>query len=552
MGISTWGRKVDISWLDISPKRHKPREPRTKRDRPGRIALHKEFPAVIEASASFIESNGFKAHRRRQNEIGTCGTSVPQLRNHLLATIPGLKEAHPKLCRRTIARMMQPPNKGTRSAASYKGLIQARVPRKDNSARKPNDNSHFCSTRVRYTLEMAAKLGQRALLYSADNKNKVRVGDETLAVDRRIEINRLFPTTDCPVYNDHDFPNPGYLITPAGYLELEPHQVPVTTKDHLGRDRFKMPEKSRATVILRSPHSANNVASHMSDMARHLRVADQVASGKRALVLLVDGGPDFNPNHAVNQFFYSRFFHHMNLDAMVVTSYASGDSALNPVEHVWAPCTRALTGVYLPATLPGETCPPHRQRLSAEEKLAKENAVFDAAMSRIKDSYWRNVQFTGKDITVVVEPSGAPPQPYGEDFATVKEVINGSGRRLRQSDLSHEYSFMAQHMDKRIGMVIFTKCDERNCEHCRNNPPLLSSDDMQLLRNFPTPKPSEDFPGHFATFLEVIATPNSAAPCEHMPQFQMKGLGRCQRDGCRYVFTSQKDMGDHRQKVHRE
>ena len=76
------------------------------------------------------------------------------------------------------------------------------------------------------------------MMYSADNKNKVRVGDDPLAVDRHITINRLFPLNDLPVYTDHDFPLPGYLLTPAGYLELEPHSVPVNTTDDLGRKNF--------------------------------------------------------------------------------------------------------------------------------------------------------------------------------------------------------------------------------------------------------------------------------------------------------------------------
>ena len=46
---------------------------------------------------------------------------------------------------------------------------------------------------------MAAKLGNQALVYSADSKNKIRVGDDTLAVDRRIDIIRFFPVNDSPL-----------------------------------------------------------------------------------------------------------------------------------------------------------------------------------------------------------------------------------------------------------------------------------------------------------------------------------------------------------------
>ena len=149
--------------------------------------------------------------------------------------------------------------------------------------RKQNDNSHFCSTRVCYCLEMAAKLGNQALVYSADNKNKISAGDDTLAVDRRININRFFPVDDSQAYLDHDFPVPGYMLTPAGYLELCPISTPQLTVDNLGREHFVMPEKGQSTMILCSPHSSNNIASHLSDMTM--------------------GGPGFNANHKINEFY---------------------------------------------------------------------------------------------------------------------------------------------------------------------------------------------------------------------------------------------------------
>lgn len=133
---------------------------------------------------------------------------------------------------------MQPPNKGVKAAVHYKRLIPARVPAKDNSAKKGNTNSHFYSARVGYLLQMAAKLGTQALVFSTDNKNKLRVGDTTLSVDRRININRYYPTDDTPQYLDHDFPNPGYTITPSGYLELHPSSTLSMTLDTLGREQF--------------------------------------------------------------------------------------------------------------------------------------------------------------------------------------------------------------------------------------------------------------------------------------------------------------------------
>ena len=134
---------------------------------------------------------------------------------------------------------MQPPNKTFRSASMYQGLIDARISNKENSVRKDDANSHFFSARVRYALELAAKFPAMAMIYSVDNKNKIKLGSQVAAVDRRIQINRFFPAMDKPNLSDHDFPTPGYYIVPCGYLKLDPISPSSLTVDHLGRQQFE-------------------------------------------------------------------------------------------------------------------------------------------------------------------------------------------------------------------------------------------------------------------------------------------------------------------------
>lgn len=93
--------QVDLSWLDLSPKKRRIRNQtevqQTKRSRRGRPAVHEDFPEVVPTATAYINGNGFRAHRRRQEEVGICGSSIPEVKEHLLATVPGLKESHPKL-----------------------------------------------------------------------------------------------------------------------------------------------------------------------------------------------------------------------------------------------------------------------------------------------------------------------------------------------------------------------------------------------------------------------------------------------------------------------
>ena len=92
---------VDITWVTRGPKRKRPEnanpKPLVKRPRKGRPAIHEEFPEIVPVASRFIEGSGFKAHRRRQEEIATCGSSLPEIRDHLLSSVPGLRDSFPKL-----------------------------------------------------------------------------------------------------------------------------------------------------------------------------------------------------------------------------------------------------------------------------------------------------------------------------------------------------------------------------------------------------------------------------------------------------------------------
>ncbi len=284
----------------------------------------------------------------------------------------------------------------------------------------------------------------------------------------------------------------------------------------------------------------------MNDIVNELHVREHVQQGRSLLVLIADGGPDFNVNHPVNEIYFGRLFKQCKLDALIATSYCPGHSAFNPVERLWAPCTRALTSASIPASLPNELPPCHQRGLSDRERLQKENQVFDNAMEDIK-RYWSTTKYADEHIVVKSLPSGSEETLYN-DFGRVHAAVSSSATRLRADDAMYdEFRFVMRHMDRRIGMVIFAKCTDPSCQHCSSSPPV-AEEMLQCVRNFPTPKPSLSHPGHFLTFMEALHQPKDP-PCEHMPLYHKKDLGRCTA-GCKYVFTSRKDQDDHRKKVH--
>ena len=247
----------------------------------------------------------------------------------------------------------------------------------------------------------------------------------------------------------------------------------------------------------------------MNDIINELDVEQQVQDGHSLLVLLADGGPDFNVNHVVNEMYYGRLFKQCKLDALLVTSYCPWHSALNPVERLWSPCTRALTSVSIPANLPGKLPPCQQRQLSTDDRVAKEKTVFNNVMALI-NHYWENTKYADKRITLSAIPSGSDEGPFS-DFGQVHAAVSSSATRLREDRAVYdELKFVMRHMDRRIGMVLFAKCTDPACQHCVSNPPV---NDEMLQCDW---KPSSSHPGHFLTFLEALHQPRDLS-CEHMP-----------------------------------
>ena len=305
---------------------------------------------------------------------------------------------------------------------------------------------------------------------------------------------------------------------------------------------FRLPECSRIDVINRGPHLKTTIASHCNDLFGLIK-----RSGKSCMTILADGGADFNVNHMTNEWFYMKLFRDLNLDVLIATSYCPGYSARNPIEHVWGVLTNAAVTVYLPDRLPGEL-PPTQQRLTKEALLAKEDQVFDAAL-RTLERYWADLKYGGVKIDVDHKSSQAPETPYTqEDKNTMHALLTGPYKNIKDAIHIHEeMEFFKIHVDRRVGMVLFTKCNSQDkCRHCEQNP-INNIKAVDTYKRFPSPTPSPSHPGHFNTFLESLTIPQQS-PDQHMPKVQEKNLGKC--EDCRYMYTSESNKGDHRRLFH--
>jgi hypothetical protein len=157
-------------------------------------------------------------------------------------------------------------------------------------------------------MEFAAKYKDECVAISCDNKNKVHIG--TLAVSRYHQVKKLYPCNDRPNYKDHDFPLPGYLITPCGYLQLQHTDADQdkTYTDSLGRKLYSTSRTGALNIVNRiSSFHKSTIETHVNDL---LPIVKQHVdtSGITTVVLLTDNGPDWNVNSLVNVLYLVRLW----------------------------------------------------------------------------------------------------------------------------------------------------------------------------------------------------------------------------------------------------
>ena len=190
----------------------------------GRIPLHVQFPEIVERTLDFVTQHSFSAQERRRTDTSNVsGVSLQAVRDHLLETVPGLKDKG--ISKSTVHYLFQARRKGTIHAKRFKGLVNARVPMKRNDIRKTHQDAHFCNSQVNYVMEFATKFPNDVHCLSCDDKNKLLVGESTPAVSRHMNIKAFFMEENAPVYFDHDFPLQNSKLIPSGYMFLEHNQT---------------------------------------------------------------------------------------------------------------------------------------------------------------------------------------------------------------------------------------------------------------------------------------------------------------------------------------
>lgn len=170
-----------------------------------------------------------------------------------------------------------------------------------------------------------------------------------------------------------------------------------------------------------SSYHKSTIETHIIDL--HPLLEEQLQNGKSVVVLNTDNCPDWNVNYIVNMFFFFFVYGKTKLDALLVNLYCPGLSTHNPIEHAWAPLSRALSSVILPASLSSESVAPWRQKLLKKDMQIKEVQVFDHAMQKL-DKYWNAVKFDNYNVSNTHQKCHVPNEPYNDYEISIMNYQN--------------------------------------------------------------------------------------------------------------------------------
>ena len=137
---------------------------------------------ITTAVAEFVKQDGFMAQSRRRDETAySSGVTIAQIQEHVYSKFPALKDHRVSLS--TICRMFEAPSKSNLASGWYKGLIDDKVGRKQNSHREPHIDAHYLFARNKLRREFAIHHSKDVamLSLSVDDMAKIKVRAPTVS-----------------------------------------------------------------------------------------------------------------------------------------------------------------------------------------------------------------------------------------------------------------------------------------------------------------------------------------------------------------------------------
>ena len=101
--------------------------------------------------------------------------------------------------------------------------------------------------------------------------------------------------------------------------------------DEINRDHYATPNSGPLFIFNKShKHCPSTIAEHVNDLTNIFEVSDEV-KGKSVIAIIADDGADYGLRSGVTAHYLGRFFTEQNLDVLIITKNAPGDSKHNPI-----------------------------------------------------------------------------------------------------------------------------------------------------------------------------------------------------------------------------
>ena len=152
----------------------------------GRKPVETKIKDLVKAVTDIVQAHAPEASSRRRHEIIKTGISLEKLLRELKGKFPDLD-----MDKRTLARLMCPPNQGNKAASTYKQLVKAKITTMQNDLKIEKDDAHYSCAQVSLLKEMVAWIGKEAMLVSCDEKAQLVIGEAGL-VSRLVAHVRFF------------------------------------------------------------------------------------------------------------------------------------------------------------------------------------------------------------------------------------------------------------------------------------------------------------------------------------------------------------------------
>lgn len=469
---------------------------------------------------------------------------------YLLETIPDLREKHPNLSKETVARLMEPPRRGTHHAKMFKGLIKARPSRVENNNHKFSEADHRCFTNIKNARELFALFPEEGVLADCDNMAKIQMNGKT-AVSRYHQGQGYFLEKDVPKQACHDFPFSGYTVTCSGYkflTSLEPYQrlrrfsefvtshdidnlTPEFVQkrfgdikgvgyfDKLKRLHVEIPRTGPLYLFNRADffHTAN-IQTHCNDLVSIFQ-----RQFPAALCIRADRGSDWNPKFMQPVTYFGRLWADMKMDVLWMVYLTADNSAFGNIEREWSHVSKWLAGITFDPRLPGEDkapCQYGKTQITEQERSKKTEQLFTILLKEL-EGFMTNKSIEGCAVHVNTVPcrGGAAKYRDNEEWAKFlnysSELIDkeGNWKFPDWRDKVLFLRFLFAHLVRWEDQIVFTRCYPESkamtCSHCSKLPEvrapnILAALHRQGIRSPYFAIPDESHPGHFKSFLQLF------------------------------------------------